>query len=572
MFGERGSVIRIFYRGGKVVMRKRVNPWRSLGLLLAALSILLWGLAPASAEMSSGQRNGVERYGGVYRRPLSDNPSSLDPARTSDVHANTVVNQVFDGLLQFDVQLNLRPAIAEFWEASPDGLTWTFYLRKGVTFHNGRPVTADDFVYSFTRILDPALQSPVAEFFMNIDGAEEFHKGKAPVVKGLKALDPYTLQVTLQEPYAPFLSVLAMANAKVVPREEVEKPGAEFATHPVGSGPFRFVRWDQNREIVLQAYPDYYEGRPFLDQIIFKIGKKDLDNFTDFLHGTLEEAKVPASKRAEVRTDPRYRDYLHIRRPILHLLYIGFNTRKEPFTNPKVRQAFNYAVNKEVIVREIRKRGDIVAHAILPPIPGYSIDPEGYYYYSPERARQLLAEAGYPGGKGLPVIDIWTNSKEETTRKEMEAYQKYLADIGVTLEIHRAPNWPTFKKMLQAGKPSMFRLAWYADIPDPDNFFFPLLYSQSKTNRTFYHNPQVDRLLQEARQETDFLQRIAIYRKVEKLAMEDAPWISQHHKVFEYLYQPYVRGIEVNSLGTHYIPMKKIWLKRPGAQQAQRVD
>lgn len=287
-----------------------------------------------------------------------------------------------------------------------------------------------------------------------------------------------------------------------------------------------------------------------------------------FLHGNLEEIHVPSSRIEEVRTDPRYHPYIHIREPVLHLLYIGFNPQKEPFINRKVRQAFNYSVNKEFIVREIRKDGSLVADGILPPVPGYDPDIEGYYY-NPQRARQLLAEAGYPDGKGLPVIDLWTSSKEETTRKELEAYKEDLAQIGVKVELQYAQNWPAFKRILEEGKASMFRLAWYADIPDPDNFFFPLLFSQSKTNRTFYQNPQVDRLLQEARQERDFLQRLQIYRSVEKLAMEDAPWISQHHKVFESLYQPYVRGIEVNSLGTHYIPMKNIWLKKPKDQQAK---
>ncbi len=550
-------------------MKKKRSCVFSSGLSLLLLGVFLfWSIWPAGAATIPRTEDIITRFGGMYRRPLSDNPASLDPALTSDVYANTVVNQIYDGLLQFGNQLNVLPAIAEFWEASLDGLTWTFHLRKNVKFHHGREVTAQDFVYSFTRILNPAVQSPVAELFQYIPGTEDFRAGKAAQVKGLKALDRFTLQITLKEPYAPFLSILAMANAKVVPQEEVERWGEQFGQHPVGSGPFQFVQWEPNKEIVLQAFDHYYEGRPFLDQVVFKIGKQEQENFMQFLHGNLEETHVPSSRIEEVRTDPPYHPYVHIRKPVLHLLYIGFNTRKEPFTNRKVRQAFNYAVNKEFIVREIRKDGSLVADGILPPVPGYDPDIEGYYY-NPQRARQLLAEAGYPDGKGLPVIDLWTSSKEETTQKELETYKEDLAQIGVKIEVHYAKNWPAFKEILEEGKASMFRLAWYADIPDPDNFFFPLLFSQSKTNRTFYQNPQVDRLLQEARQERDFLQRLHIYRSLEKLAMEDAPWISQHHKVFESLYQPYVRGIEVNSLGTHYILMKNIWLKKPKDQQAK---
>ena len=161
----------------------------------------------------------------------------------------------------------------------------------------------------------------------------------------------------------------------------------------------------------------------------------------------------------------------------------------------------------------------------------------------------------------LPIIDLWYSSKAETTPRELAAYQTYLAELGVRLEIHQAPNWPTFKAMLTEGKPLMFRLGWNSDIPDTDNFFYPLLFSQSKVNRTFYRNPRMDELLEAARGETNYLRRIEIFREVEKLAVHDAPWISQHHRVFEYLYQPHVRGVEISALGAHYIPMINIWLQ-----------
>ena len=548
-------------------MRRRCQKWLPglllslLGLLLVCPSVVMAAAAPLK------QKDLTQRFGGVYRRPLGGNPSSLDPAHTRGDIAHTVMNQIFDGLVQFDALLNPIPAIAGFWEASVDGLTWTFYLRKQVKFHNGREVTADDFIYSFTRILDPAVQSPVVNLFKPIRGAEDFLAGKTSRVEGLHALDRYTLQITLKEPYTPLLSILAMPNAKVVPREEVEKLGDQFGLRPVGSGPFSFGSWESDRQIVLQAYDFYYEGRPFLDQIIFKIVKEDLASLSDFRNGELEESIVPNTKAGEIRDNPDFRSYIHRSKPTLHLLYIGFNTQTEPFTNQKVRQAFNYAINKEAIVREIIKSGSIMANGILPPgMPGYNPDLEGYYY-NPHRAKQLLAEAGYPGGEGIPVIDLWHSSRQASTPRELEAYRKYLAEIGITVKVHKAPNWPAFKAMLTKGKAPMFRLAKRATIPDPDNFFFPLLFSQSKINRTFYRNPQVDQLLEQARRETHYLKRIELYRKIEKIAVQDAPWISQHHRVFEYLYQPYVRGIEINALGAYAIPMKKIWLHKLAGQR-----
>jgi oligopeptide transport system substrate-binding protein len=536
-----------------------------LGVLLALLvcSDLQVVAAPATSE------DRTAHFGGVYRRPLANDPSSLDPARATDIYAYMIVNQIFDGLVQFDSHLNPVPAIAGFWEASLDGLTWTFQLRKGVTFHHGREVTAADVVYSYTRILDPALQSPAAALFKHIRGAEAFRTGNATQVEGLRALDNYTLQIVLKEPYAPFLSILAMANAKVVPREEVEKLGEQFGLRPVGSGPFTFRLWERNQRIVLQAYKAYHEGRPFLDRLVFEVGKQDVESLRAFLKGELEESIVPSTEVEALQANPRYRSYTYVRKPTLHLLYIGFNMDKKPFTHIKVRQAFNYAINKEAIVQDIRKGNSIVANGILPPgMPGYNPELLGYDYNT-HQAKQLLAEAGYPEGQGLPVIDLWYNSKEETALKELEAYQGYLAELGVRLEIHEAANWPTFKAMLDEGKPLMFRLGWHSDIPDPDNFFFPLLFAQSKTNRTFYRNPQLDRLLEEARREANYLRRIEIYREVEKLALQDAPWISQHHQTFEYLYQSYVQGVEINALGAPYVLMKKVWLQRASDRKAE---
>jgi peptide/nickel transport system substrate-binding protein/oligopeptide transport system substrate-binding protein len=528
---------------------------------------MFFSLSATQAAEFSIPKDFPERFGGVYRRPLAQAPTSLDPARATDVYAYMVVNQLFDGLVQFDEYLTPLPAMAGFWEASLDGLSWTFYLRQGVKFHNGREVTADDFVYSFTRILDPALQSPVAELFRHIRGAEAFQAGKTPTVEGLQAVDRHTLRIFLREPYAPFLSILAMANAKVVPREEVNRLGDQFGRHPVGSGPFTFRSWESKQRLVIQAFDYYYEGRPFLNQIVFEIGRQEMESFNDFLERNLEEAIVPITKAAEIRELPRYHTYVHLKKPMLHLLYIGFNTQKAPFTNPKVRQAFSYAVNTEAIMQEIRLGISTIAQGILPPgMPAYNPD-VARYYYSPRRAKQLLAEAGYPDGKGIPIIDLWYSSKEESTPRELEAYREDLAELGVTIEIHQAADWPTFQKLLAEGKALMFRLAWYSDIPDPDNFLYPLLHSQSKTNRTFYRNARVDRLLEEARSETDYLQRIQLYRQVEQIVLQDAPWINQHHRVFEYLYQPYVRGVETSPLGAHYIPMKKIWLKQPGTRK-----
>jgi peptide/nickel transport system substrate-binding protein/oligopeptide transport system substrate-binding protein len=313
---------------------------------------------------------------------------------------------------------------------------------------------------------------------------------------------------------------------------------------------------------VLAANDQYYQGRPFLDTVVFRImvGAKLDETFAEFLKGNLEETIIPSGKLTEVRVNPYYQRYQHFHKPMLSLLYLGFNTQMPPFNDRRVRQAFNYAVNKEVIVREIARMGYVPAVGALPPwLPGYDPDLRGYDY-NPAKARELLAAAGYPNGTGFPVVQIWSNQQVASTRAELAAYQRYLAAIGVQAEIHFAPDWRAFKTRLDQGILPMFRLRWLADIPDPDNMLFPLLHSASSTNRTFYRNPRVDQLLEQARKETDEARRIMLYREVERIVLHDAPWITQHYSILEFLYQPYVQGVEISLLGKRDIPLHKIWL------------
>jgi peptide/nickel transport system substrate-binding protein/oligopeptide transport system substrate-binding protein len=532
---------------------------RSLILLWGCLSVLIHN--PFGLTQTLARPEPDAKFGGTYRRSLANNPATLDPGFVSDIYSRAVVGQIFEGLVQFDAHLNPTPAIAEYWEASRDGRLWTFTLRRGVQFHHGREVTAQDFVYSFTRLLTPNAIGPVTEFFRRIQGAEDFIQGKTASVRGLEAVDRYTLRIALEEPFAPSLTVLGLANAAVVPQEEVERLGEGFARAPVGAGPFKFVQWEPGKEIVLKANERYYEGRPFLDTVMFKIGGTFEETFAQFLAGSLEEAIIPAGKTEEVNTNSKYQIYQKLSKPTLGLLFIGFNARVKPFDDRRVRQAFNYAVDKEAIVREITKMGSLPASGALPPgMPGHDPDLPGYTY-NPAKARQLMAEAGYPNGVGFPVVQLWTVSKAESTKAELTAYQRYLAELGVKVDIHFATEWTRYTEMLRRGELPMFRYAWYADLPDPDNFLFPLLHSSSPVNYGAYGNPRVDELLEQARKQLDYAQRIALYREVQRIVMDDAPWIAQHNHVFEYLYQPYVHGVELSLLGDRWIPMKQIWLQ-----------
>ena len=530
-----------------------------------ALILIIWmiTLLPTfpSSILAEVKEKEIPVQGGIYRRPLEFKPKTLDPALSVDIHAVTAIQQIFDGLVQFDQDLNIIPAISKSWKISSDGLAYTFFLREGVKFHNGREVTAKDFVYSFTRILDPETKSSSSDFFGRILGAKEFIDKKTTKVKGLFAQDKYTLKIILSEPYAPLLSILAMKGAKVVPKEEVEKSGIDFGKFPVGTGPFKFISMKEGEQIVLEAYQDYFDGRPYLNKVVFNIfhGALRARIFKEFKEGGLDESFIPPEAIEDLVQDRRY---LFMQKPILSLRFYGFNLLSKPLDSKKLRKAINFAVDKKSIISETHKNQFNLAKGILPPgMPGY--DPRrDPYPFNELQATKLLSEAGFPKGRDLPPLEIWSASMSEAAQREFNEITSQLNKIGIQTTVHFETNWPNFESMLRANKAPVFIYAWYADFPDPDNFLGILFHSQSKYNFTAYHNPEVDRLLDQARAERDYLKRMEMYRKIEEIVLDDAPIVPMVNPIFQVVYQSYVRGMEVNALGGPYIPMKKIWLKK----------
>jgi oligopeptide transport system substrate-binding protein len=498
--------------------------------------------------------------GGTYRAALPWEPRDLDPAFSTDIYSVTVIQQVFDGLVQLDRSLNVVPALAADWRVSSDGLIYTFTLRRNVKFHNGDPVTAEDFVYSFTRILDPAQRASARSYFEKISGAEAYARGKVKGIGGLKALDPYTLQVALKEPFAPFLSVLAMKSSKVICRREVERWGKDVGYHPVGTGPFRFESWSGN-QIVLRANADYFEGPPYLDKVVFTIypGAQNERIASDFHAGMLEETPVYGTITEELSAKQRY---TLVRKPSLSLLFYGMNCRNEALKDPLVRQAIGYAINKPRIVREVYKDRFVLATTVLPPgMPGYT--PENALYdYSPEKARELLAKAEHKHPGRRLALTLLSASQSSVAQQELAMVAEDLAAVGIDLQVQYEPDWPTFEARLSDERLQMYRYAWFADIPDPDNFLNILCGSGSRYNFMKYSNPQVDHLLSQALVETEVLKRANLYREAERIILADAPLFPLMYLTFESAFQPYVKGLEISSLGQPYIPLKKIWLDR----------
>jgi peptide/nickel transport system substrate-binding protein len=530
---------------GLAAVRDGVSP--SLTLIV----LVVWLLAAAGPAAAQAPE---------YRRPLGNDPSTLDPARISDVYGRSVAQQIFDGLVSFDQTLAITPALAEHWTASRDGLTWTFTLRKGARFHHGREVTADDVVFSFTRLLDPRLKSSGAEIFSVIQGAREFMQGQAHTVTGLRPLDARTVQITLSEAFVPFITALATGTAKIVPRDVVEAAGGEFGARPVGTGPFRFVAWERGHSITLAANRDYFHGAPRLGRVIYRIfpGEPQDAIYAEFLKGHLEDSPVPTRDHAAIVHAPG-RQY--VKRPMFHLRFYGLNARIKPLDDRRVRQAIAHAIDRAGLIEQVFQGRYHLAQSILPlGTLGYNpgVRPLAY---DPARARALLAEAGYPGGAGLPTVTIWSGARTERLLDEHARIVKSLAAVGIRAVYQYQTDWPAFSRMLAEGRAPMFQYAWNADIPDPDNFLFLLFHSRSPRNYTGYANPVVDNLLLTARDEREPQRRVELYRKAEQLVLDDAPVLPMWHYDYERLFQPSVKSVEVNGLGDPYIPLRKIWIQ-----------
>jgi ABC-type transport system substrate-binding protein len=347
---------------------------------------------------------------------------------------------VFDGLLDYDAGTNLMPRIAaELPAVSEDGLVYTFKLREGVKFQNGRELTADDVVYTITRVLDPDTGSPGAGFYVGIKGAQDFVDGNADTVEGIKALDPSTVEFTLSAPDVTFLNKMALNFSFIVPKEAVEEAGENFGHAPVGTGPFTLKEWKSGESLTFERNPDYfYEGLPYLDSVVIQVGVAP-----DVALLRLEKGEIhmmgdppPGADWTRITNDPAWADRIE-KQPQVNTTYIAINTTMPPFDKLEVRQALNHAIDKQRIVQLLNGRAT-VANQILPPLmPGHDPNYTGYEY-DPEKAKALLTQAGFPDGFETSIECISVDPQP----KLCESFQQDLAKVGITLTINNlaAPN------------------------------------------------------------------------------------------------------------------------------------
>ncbi len=492
---------------------------------------------------------------------FNSDPPTLDPAHATDTTSSAVIRQVFDGLLELDEKLVPVAALASGVTVSADRRVYTFKLRPGVKFHNGRVLTAGDVKYSFER----AAKGKRPWVFEKLQGARDFVKGGATEIAGVRVVDDHTVELKLDRPFAPFLHLMAYDAAAVVPREEVDKRGTGFASHPVGTGAFRFVSWRRDDQVVLERFPEHFRGPAHLDRVAFRIIPAEITRFNEYRAGQLDVTDIPTGQCRSVQADRQLRGEAAIW-PTLGTHAVRFNVERPPYTDLRVRQAIAHAIDPAIVVERLLEGCVHPARGLMPPaLPGYSPDVRRLPL-DRERARKLLAEAGFPGGRGLPPMAFNFNTAD-LNQRIAELLQAQLKEVGIPLELRRL-DWAAHIRLLDEGTAGFFRQGWIADYPDPENFVTVLFHSKNigaAGNTSRYRNPRVDKLLDEGDTMTPGAARDKRYQEAEQILVDEAGWIALYHYASRALIKPHVKGLERSPLSSapeFLAPLRKVWLEK----------
>lgn len=561
----------------------------------------------AGCGKKSGGDNMVElkggiKGGGVFVSNETENIRSLDPVGINDVVSHHVAHQIYDLLVDLDTNLQLVPMLAKRWEVSPDGLTYTFHLRNDVMFHDnacfpggkGRKMIAEDVRYSLNRVLDPRTGSLGFDFYKNyVVGAKEFNEevtkatseNREPKIKdasGYQVIDDTTFQIKLTKPFAPFIYYTCLGFAYVIPKEAVDKYGKDFFQNPVGTGPFVFEKWTPDLEINMKKNPNYWDKDaagnqiPYLDGVKFRFIKDLSQQLLEFKNGNIDDSyRIPNELfKTIVNEDktltPEYSKFIVQRKTSLSTQYYGFLVTSKVFEDPKVRQAFNYAIDREKILKYVLQGSatDPAIYGMVPPVmPNYNAKRIKGYSFDLPKAKDLMSQAGFPDGKGFPVVTLNINEGGGRNTQIAEAIQDMLKEIGVTVKLQLL-QFAQHLDNIDAGRSDFYRLGWNADYPDPETFL-NLFYGKnvpanpkdvSPINSFRYKNPKFDELFEKAIATTDIAERNRLYEEAEQLAVNDAVVLFIYYDEDWRLVQPYVRGYALDPM--HRVNMRFTWLDK----------
>ena len=488
----------------------------------APTSIPVQTTPPTPAAAPAPERD--RPVGGTMTRLFSD-PPTLDPHKTSDTTSAFIIGEVYSGLVTLNTDLQIVPDIAERWEISEDGTVYTFHLLPDAKFADGKPVTAQDFVYSLNRAANPELASPVARTYLSdIVGVTEVLDGEATEISGVRAIDERTIEFTIDAPKAYFLAKLTYPTAFVVDRANVEAGGDRWTDSPNSTGPFMLKEYKIGEHIILERNDNFYREPAYIDRVVFNLAggqamalyendEIDITGVSIFDLERLKDPNEPLSKE------------LKIAPPGFSVSYIGFNVDEPPFDDVHFRRALNLAIDKELIANEVLAGLRVPAYGILPPgFPGYTEGIEGLAF-DEEKAKEEMAMSKYADPATRPRIILSVTGTGGDIGIDMQVIlEMWKNTLGVEVEIQQV-EWATYLQDLNRRNFQVYALGWAADYPDPQDFLDILFHTESETNHGAYSNPEVDALLEEARVERDGNKRVELYNKAEQMIIDDAAWV-----------------------------------------------
>ncbi len=496
-----------------------------------------------SVLMAITSCNTSDKYEGHIYLRLSSNPTTLDPAHIVDVTGGSIAAKLFNGLVRINENLDVGPDIAESWSLSKDGLTYRFRLRQGVAFSNKRYVAARDFKYSFERILNPSTRSPNTWVLDKIAGANDYMSGRVDSLRGVRVIDDHILEIRLARPFSPFLYLLTMPAAYVVPEEEIRRLGPDFSFQPVGTGPFLLREWQNSRTLRLERKDDYFDKKPAVKGLVYRIISEDLTAMTEFELGNIDVIAIPSSHFRKFMEDPKWIRYIHTVKGI-NTYYLGMNCSRPPFDRHGIRRAVSHAIDRNKLLANFYENRGRPASGPVPDNLRKWKNPKAYGY-DPETAKDLIEKEGLE----YRVINFYVTADQEVVDMA-EFIQAYLNKAGLRVSIKQL-EWSAYKEAINRGEPDLFWLSWWADYPDPENFLFPLFHSSNfgpAGNRTRYSSREADRLIELGQAEPDEKRKNVYYQKAERLIVKDAPWVFFWHKTDYIVAQPYVKGLKPYSV------------------------
>ena len=520
-------------------------------VFLFVLSVIFAGCNGISPKDGKGQRDEatIGKAGGTLIYGRGSDAVKLDPSTVTDGESLIVTHQVLETLVAYEKEsTEIVPHLAKDWEISDDGLTYTFQLEEGITFHDGTDFNAKAVVKNFERWLNGKDEAEFPYFVSQFGG---FHGDEDAVIKEVKAIDEYEVQFVLSRPQAPFLKNLAMPPFAISSPTAFEEKGEKYIEHPIGTGPFQFEEWKRNDTITVVKNEKYWkEELPKVDKVIFKVIEDNSARLNSLIKGEIDLMDgLNPSDVDRVNADNNLQIF---ERPSMNVGYLGFNVEKGPFNNKKVRQALCHAINKESIIENFYEgTAEPAKNPIPPTINGYN-DQIKDYQYDLDKAKQLLDEAGYSDGF---KIDLWAMPVPRpympNGEKIAEAIQADFKKIGVEVNIVTM-EWATYLEKVRTGEAPMFMLGWTGDNGDADNFLYVLLDQDNinSNNYSRYANDELHELLLKAQKETDAEKRDEYYYQAQEMIHEDAPWIPLAHSVPQLAGKSSVQGFTPHPTGS----------------------